>query len=153
MNLVEQIRALTTPVARRRWIGRAQFFFSYSWDSPWAEVVSALVGHSARAVAAGRPPPYYWVDIFAVWRCPPPHAKLTQKLLTVKMLPAGEPAPRAAAVAVYQRARPNLPRLRGCGRRHARLGHGGPEQPEGVRVGPARIAALCNRQSASYHIC
>eukprot|EP01043_Picozoa_sp_COSAG02_P025431 COSAG02_NODE_1428_length_12662_cov_12.695137_7_plen_814_part_00 len=47
-------------------VGQAQYFFSYSWDSPWEDVVGALVAHSARIVEAGRPPPYYWIDIFAV---------------------------------------------------------------------------------------
>ena len=59
-------------------VGRAQCFLSYSWDSPWEEVVSALVSHTERTVAAGYPPPYYWIDIFAVnqhlsmrpWTCP-----------------------------------------------------------------------------------
>ena len=58
-------------------VGVAQYFFSYSWDSPWAAVESALVAHSAQQVASGKAPPYYWIDIFAVnqhlamppWEC------------------------------------------------------------------------------------
>ena len=58
-------------------VGKARYFFSYSWDSPWEDVVSALVAHSKRIVATGKPPPYYWIDIFAVnqhvslppWKC------------------------------------------------------------------------------------
>eukprot|EP01043_Picozoa_sp_COSAG02_P018663 COSAG02_NODE_877_length_16272_cov_8.002288_1_plen_1086_part_00 len=52
--------------AGQAWIGEAQYFFSYSWDSPWDSVVSALQAHTRRQVAAGKPPPYYWIDIFAV---------------------------------------------------------------------------------------
>eukprot|EP01046_Picozoa_sp_COSAG06_P032383 COSAG06_NODE_3232_length_5642_cov_6.207108_3_plen_978_part_00 len=63
--------------AGRTWVGAAQYFFSYSWDSPWDSVVSALEAHTERAVAAGEPPPYYWIDIFACnqhlslwpWKC------------------------------------------------------------------------------------
>jgi hypothetical protein len=47
-------------------ISTANYFFSYSWDSPWDSVVSALHTHTQRQVATGKPPPYYWVDIFAV---------------------------------------------------------------------------------------
>ena len=66
-----------TDAAGVAWVGVAQYFFSYSWDSPFESVVSALQTHSNRHVLAGKPPPYYWVDIFAVnqhlamppWRC------------------------------------------------------------------------------------
>ena len=71
------VRDGVDPDSQMRWVGRAQHFFSYSWDSPWDDVVGALVDHTARVVAGGEPPPYYWVDIFAVnqhlaippWRC------------------------------------------------------------------------------------
>ena len=61
----------------QRHVGTADYFFSYSWDSPWEAVVSALVAHTQREVSAGNPPPFYWIDIFAVnqhlsmppWRC------------------------------------------------------------------------------------
>jgi hypothetical protein len=78
----------TDPETGQWFVGRAQFFFSYSWDSAWEEVVSALADHSARWTAQeqrvaqeegreARPPPYYWIDIFAVnqhtslppWKC------------------------------------------------------------------------------------
>lgn len=52
--------------AGRAWVGVAQYFFSHNWDSPWDSVVSALQAHTERQVAAGKPPPYYWIDIFAV---------------------------------------------------------------------------------------
>lgn len=55
-----------SPTSGRPYVGPAQFFFSYSWDSPWQEVVDALNAHTERAVDAGSAPPYYWIDIFAV---------------------------------------------------------------------------------------
>lgn len=56
----------TSASTGRPYTGPAQFFFSYSWDSPWQEVVDALVTHTERVVGAGSDPPYYWIDIFAV---------------------------------------------------------------------------------------
>ena len=61
----------------RPYVGEAVHFFSYSWDSPWQDVVDALVAHTERAVAEGIPEPYYWIDVFAVnqhlatppWKC------------------------------------------------------------------------------------
>eukprot|EP01043_Picozoa_sp_COSAG02_P021762 COSAG02_NODE_1114_length_14502_cov_140.830035_10_plen_769_part_00 len=58
-------------------IGTADYFFSYSWDSPWESIVSALELHTQRQAVVGGAPPYYWIDIFAVnqhlavspWRC------------------------------------------------------------------------------------
>lgn len=50
----------------RAWVGEAQYFLSYSWDSPWNSIVDALNAHSEKQVVAGLPPPYYWIDIFAV---------------------------------------------------------------------------------------
>ena len=47
-------------------VGPADFFFSYSWDSSWQAVVDALSQHSDQQEAAGRPPPFYWIDLFAV---------------------------------------------------------------------------------------
>lgn len=47
-------------------VGPADFFFSYSWDSSWQAVVDALSQHSEQEEAAGRPPPFYWIDLFAV---------------------------------------------------------------------------------------
>ena len=59
------------------YVGRARHFFSYSWDSPWDELVTALVTHTQKVKAAGESTPYYWIDIFAVnqhlatppWKC------------------------------------------------------------------------------------
>jgi hypothetical protein len=50
----------------RPYVGEAVHFFSYSWDSPWQEIVDALVAHTERALSEGKPEPYYWIDIFAV---------------------------------------------------------------------------------------
>ena len=51
----------------RRWdFGQADFFFSYNWDSPFDAVVDAVCTHSDTQVAAGKPPPYYWLDNFAI---------------------------------------------------------------------------------------
>ena len=53
--------------------GKAEYFFSYSWDSPWDQILEGLTAHSDAIVKKhpDRPPPYYWLDIFAVcqhWR-------------------------------------------------------------------------------------
>ena len=44
----------------------ADYFFSYSWDSPWQEVEDALSAHTEREIAQGRTAPYYSVDIFGI---------------------------------------------------------------------------------------
>ena len=54
--------------------GMADFFLSYNWDTPWDELLDALITHSERQQETGAPPPYYWIDIFAVnqhdaWSC------------------------------------------------------------------------------------
>eukprot|EP01046_Picozoa_sp_COSAG06_P024842 COSAG06_NODE_2049_length_7740_cov_9.497579_7_plen_320_part_00 len=48
------------------YFGLAQHFFSYNWDSPFEDVVDAICTHSEAEVAEGKPPPYYWVDNFAI---------------------------------------------------------------------------------------
>ena len=54
--------------------GPADFFLSYNWDTPWDELLDALVTHSDKQEEAGAKPPHYWIDIFAVnqhdaWSC------------------------------------------------------------------------------------
>ncbi len=59
------------------YVGRARHFFSYSWDSPWDDLVTAIVTHTQKVKTAGESAPYYWIDIFAVnqhlatppWKC------------------------------------------------------------------------------------
>ena len=46
--------------------GDADHFFSYSWDTPFEDVVDAICTHSAAEVAEGKPPAYYFVDCFAI---------------------------------------------------------------------------------------
>lgn len=65
-GLVKAGRDKTDPVSGPWYFGKARFFLSYSWNSPWDEVVEALVTHAEKVRAAGEPEPYYWVDIFAV---------------------------------------------------------------------------------------
>jgi tetratricopeptide (TPR) repeat protein len=60
-----------------RSIGPADVFVSWTWDTPWDILIETLQAHTDAAVSAGRPPPRYWLDIFAVnqhtalppWRC------------------------------------------------------------------------------------
>ena len=54
------------PLTGRYWFGLADHFFSYNWDSPFEDVVGAICAHSDRAVAAGKRPPYYFIDNFAM---------------------------------------------------------------------------------------
>ena len=54
------------PETGRYWFGLADHFFSYNWDSPFDDVVGAICAHSDRALAAGKPPPYYFIDNFAM---------------------------------------------------------------------------------------
>eukprot|EP01048_Picozoa_sp_COSAG05_P018962 COSAG05_NODE_2872_length_2554_cov_2.243585_2_plen_517_part_00 len=49
-----------------RHFGMADYFFSYNWDSPWVDVVDAIVTHSEEQVRGGKRAPYYWVDNFAI---------------------------------------------------------------------------------------
>lgn len=46
------------------WVARADYFFSYSWDSPFEEVLDSLSAHTEREIADGRRTPYYSVDMF-----------------------------------------------------------------------------------------
>ena len=69
------------PETREPDFGFADFFLSYNWDTPWDEVLDALVTHSEEQAKHnnlhnlhGVPPPFYWIDIFAVnqhncWAC------------------------------------------------------------------------------------
>eukprot|EP01045_Picozoa_sp_COSAG04_P027783 COSAG04_NODE_4141_length_2273_cov_3.089376_1_plen_606_part_10 len=54
------------PETGRHSFGTADHFFSYNWDSPIEDIVDAICSHSAAEVAAGKPPPYYWIDNFAI---------------------------------------------------------------------------------------
>ena len=61
----------------RRSVGAADAFVSWTWDTPWQVVLATLEPHTAGALAAGKPAPRYWVDIFAInqhtalppWKC------------------------------------------------------------------------------------
>ena len=67
------------PETREPDFGLADFFLSYNWDTPWDEVLDALVTHSEEQAKHnkhlhGVAPPFYWMDIFAVnqhncWEC------------------------------------------------------------------------------------
>ena len=43
---LEHVRTGWDEVTRQWYVGPARYFFSYSWDSPWEDVVSALVAHT-----------------------------------------------------------------------------------------------------------
>jgi len=49
-------------------VGRATFFVSHCWNSPWDSLVDALLVHAEEQRQLGFPDgePYYWIDIFAV---------------------------------------------------------------------------------------
>lgn len=58
-------------------VGAADAFVSWNWDSQWDLLLLSLEEHTRKAVAAGRPAPHYWLDLFAVnqhtsldpWKC------------------------------------------------------------------------------------
>ncbi len=79
------------------YVGRARYFLSYSWDSPFHAVVDALTDHTRRHwdAASGEPPPYYWIDIFAVnqhlamppWQCQAPQTQALRRELNTLSVP------------------------------------------------------------------
>jgi hypothetical protein len=63
---LEGVSGGADPATGSPYVGAATHFVSYSWDSPWETLLDALVTHSRRDEAEGKPVPYYWIDQFGL---------------------------------------------------------------------------------------
>ena len=56
----------TASEAPVKFVGPAGYFICYSYESPFTELVSALVAHTEGVTSRGLPAPFYWIEIFAI---------------------------------------------------------------------------------------
>jgi len=69
VDLIERRKSSDAAALR---VGRASVFVSHAWGGPgraggsWLKLVEVVTEHSNEIEARGEPPPYYWIDIFAI---------------------------------------------------------------------------------------